>query len=104
MLYPLAAAADPYSGYNVGRAASRELKLLPLYGAADRSGLCGRDKSTEEFQRYIQGLEFPASKGEVASVAQSNGIPQNIVQKIRNANKERFDDRLQAVQAMGGHV
>ena len=62
----------------------------------------GVDKSTEEFQRYLQGIEFPASKQEVASAAQSNGAPQNVVQKLKNANWERFDDPLQALQAMGG--
>ncbi len=62
------------------------------------------DKSTEEFQRYLRGIEFPASKEEVASAAQSNGAPQNVVQKLRNANRKRFDDPLQALQAMGGSV
>ena len=62
------------------------------------------DKSTEEFQRYLQGIEFPASKEEVASSAESNGAPDDVVQKLKNANRERFDDSLQAVQAMGGSV
>src|SRR5918999_1233131 len=42
MPHPLPAPANPYPGYNVRRAASGELQLLPLHGAADRSGLCGR--------------------------------------------------------------
>lgn len=62
------------------------------------------EKSTEESQRYLQGIEFPASKAEVASAAESNGAPQNVVQKLRNANWERFDGSLQALQAMGGSV
>ena len=40
------------------------------------------DKSTEEFQRYLQGIEFPASKEETASATESNGAPQNIVQTL----------------------
>ncbi len=60
------------------------------------------DKSTEEYQRYLQGIEFPASKEEVASAAQSNGAPQNLVGKLKNANREQFDNSVQAVQAMGG--
>ena len=62
------------------------------------------NKSTEEFQRYLQGIEFPASKEEAASAAESNGAPQHIVQKLRNANRERFDDPVQALQAIGGSV
>jgi len=62
------------------------------------------DKSTEEFQRYLQGVEFPASKEEVASAVESNGAPQYVIQKLRNANRERFDDPVQALQDMGGSV
>ncbi len=62
------------------------------------------DKSTEEYQRYLQGIEFPASKEEVASAAESNGAPQDVVQKLKNANRERFDDPVKALQAMGGSV
>ena len=40
------------------------------------------DKSTEEFQRYLQGIVFPASKEETASATESNGAPQNIVQTL----------------------
>ncbi len=62
------------------------------------------EKSTEEFQRYLRSVEFPASKEEVASAARSNGAPQNVVQKLRNTNRERFKNAVQAVQAMGGSV
>ena len=62
------------------------------------------DKSTEEFQRYLQGIQFPASKEEVASATETNGAPANVVEKLRNANRERFDNSLQALQAMGGSV
>ncbi len=41
--------------------------------------------------RYLKGTKFPASKEEVASNAESNGAPQDLVQQIRNANTERFD-------------
>ncbi len=62
------------------------------------------DKSTEEFQRYLLGVEFPASKEEVALAAESNGAPRYVVQKLRNANRERFENSVQALQAMGGSV
>ncbi len=62
------------------------------------------DKTTEEYQRYLQGIEFPASREEVALDVESNGAPQDVVRKLRNANREQFDDPVQAVQAMGGSV
>ncbi len=62
------------------------------------------DKSTEEYQSYLQGIEFPASKEEVASAAEGNGAPRDVVRKLKNANRERFDDAVKALQAMGGRV
>ena len=52
-------------------------------------------------QQYLQGVNFPASKDEVASNAESNDAPQELVQQIRSASTERFngpDEVLQAVQ------
>lgn len=62
------------------------------------------DKSMEEFQHYIQGINFPASRDEVASAAEGSGAPDNLVQKIRNANRERFDDPQQVLQAVRGSL
>jgi Protein of unknown function (DUF2795) len=62
------------------------------------------EKSTQEYERYLQGIEFPASREEIASAAESNGAPQEVVQKLKNANRERFEDPVKALQAMGGSV
>ncbi len=62
------------------------------------------DKSMEEFQSYIRGIDFPASKDEVASVAEGNGAPENVVRQIRNAGRERFDDPQQVFQAVRGSL
>ena len=52
-------------------------------------------------QQYLPDVNFPASKEEVASSAESNNAPQELVQQIRNASTERFnspDEVMQAVQ------
>jgi hypothetical protein len=57
--------------------------------------------SIGDMQQYLQGVNFPANKEEVASGAESNGAPQDFVDQIRNAATERFngpEDVLQAVQ------
>ncbi len=54
-----------------------------------------------EVQQYIGGVSFPAGKEEVASEAESNGAPQNFVDRIRSAAAEQFfgpEDVLGAVQ------
>lgn len=62
------------------------------------------DKSLEEFQQYIYDVDFPASKEEVASTAEGNGAPQDLVRKIRNASRERFEDPNQVLQAVRGSL
>ncbi len=39
--------------------------------------------SIAALQNYLQGIDFPADKEEVASAAESNGAPPEIVEKIR---------------------
>ena len=53
-------------------------------------------------QQYLQGINFPAQKEEVASGAESNGAPQGLVQQIRNAATERFNSPEEVLQAIGG--
>ena len=55
-----------------------------------------------QLQGYLQGVNFPAGKEEVASNAESNDAPQELVQQIRNSGTESFnsaDEVLQQVQS-----
>ena len=52
-------------------------------------------------QQYLPGVRFPTDKEQVASTAEGNGAPQELVEKIRNASRERFngpDEILQEIQ------
>ena len=54
-----------------------------------------------QLQQYLQGVNFPAGKEEVASNAESNNAPQELVQQIRNSGTQTFnsaDEVLQTVQ------
>ena len=65
----------------------------------------GRDVdplSIAALQNYLQGIDFPVDKEEVASAAESNGTPQEIVEKIRNADRERFDNSNYVFQEVRG--
>ena len=51
--------------------------------------------------QYLPGVRFPAEKEHIASTAESNGAPQDLVEKIRDASRQRFnspDEVLQEVQ------
>lgn len=53
-------------------------------------------------QQYLEGINFPASRDEVASGAESNGAPQNFVDQIRNATQERFNGPQEVLRSVGG--
>jgi hypothetical protein len=53
-------------------------------------------------QQYLQGIDFPAKKQEVASGAESNGAPQDFVGQIRNAATERFNSLEEVLQTVQG--
>lgn len=55
-----------------------------------------------DMQQYLQGINFPANKDEVASGAESNGAPQGIVEQIRNAAQDRFGGPQEVLQVIGG--
>jgi hypothetical protein len=58
------------------------------------------DYSVSTLNRYLKGTNFPASKEEVASNAESNGATQELVSQIRNADTERFDSAEEVMQAL----
>jgi hypothetical protein len=53
-------------------------------------------------QQYLQGIDFPANKEEVASGAESNGAPQDFVDQIRNTATERFSSPEEVLQTVQG--
>ena len=55
-----------------------------------------------QLQQYLGGVNFPAQKEEVASNAEGNGAPQNIVDGIRNASQNQFNSQDEVLQAVKG--
>lgn len=55
-----------------------------------------------QLQQYLQGVNFPAQKEEVASNAKGNGAPQNIVDGIRNAAQDKFNSQDEVLQDVKG--
>jgi hypothetical protein len=56
---------------------------------------------TQTLLQHLPGVRFPAEKEQVAATAERNDAPQELVQKIRNADTQQFaspDEVLQAVQ------
>ena len=55
-----------------------------------------------QLQQYLGGVNFPAQKEEVASNAESNGAPQDLVQQIRTSATERFNSPEEVLQVVQG--
>ena len=55
-----------------------------------------------QLQQYLQGVNFPAQKEEVASNAEGNGAPQNVVDGIKNAAQDKFNSQDEVLQAVKG--
>jgi hypothetical protein len=55
-----------------------------------------------QLQQFVQGVNFPAQKEEVASNAESNGAPQDLVSQIRNSAIERYNSPEEVLQAVQG--
>jgi Protein of unknown function (DUF2795) len=56
---------------------------------------------TQTLLEHLPGVRFPAEKEQVAATAERNDAPRELVQKIRNADTQRFngpDEVLRAVQ------
>ena len=55
-----------------------------------------------DIMQQLQGINFPASKDEVAGQLQQNGADSSMVDKIKNAAMDRFngpEDVMSAVQS-----
>jgi Protein of unknown function (DUF2795) len=57
-----------------------------------------------QLQQYLPNLNYPASKEEVASTAQSNDAPQEVVDRIRNSGKDTFNSADEVLQAVQGKL
>jgi hypothetical protein len=52
--------------------------------------------------QYLPGVRFPAEKEQVASTAEGNGAPQELVEKIRNAGRQRFNGPDEVLEEIKG--
>ena len=57
-----------------------------------------------QLTQYIPDVNFPASKDEVLSAAQSNDAPQEVVDGIRNSGKDSFNSADEVLQEVQGRV
>jgi hypothetical protein len=55
------------------------------------------DFNPDDAQQYLEGADYPASKEEVASAAESNGAPEELVERIRALSTPEFSSADEVV-------
>ena len=55
-----------------------------------------------EAQRYLAGVEYPASKQHVIQTAEDNGAPQEMIEQLQAFEGEQFDGPQQVQGAFSG--
>lgn len=53
-----------------------------------------------ETQKYLKGVDYPASRDQLVSTAQGNDAPDDIVEALQGMQKDSFDGPNAVVQAM----
>jgi Protein of unknown function (DUF2795) len=48
------------------------------------------DLNPEEATQYLEGAGYPASKEDLASTAEGNGAPEELVERIRTLGRPNF--------------
>jgi hypothetical protein len=53
-----------------------------------------------ELQRHLKGVEYPASRDDLVSAAQSNSAPNEVVDELRSMDKDSFDGPNEVTEAV----
>ncbi len=57
-----------------------------------------------EVQKALKGVDYPASKDELASHAEGNGADRDLVEALRGMNKGSFDGPNAVMKALKGSL
>jgi hypothetical protein len=55
------------------------------------------DFNPDDAQQYVEGADYPASKEDVAATAESNGAPEELVERIRALSTPEFSSADEVV-------
>ncbi len=60
------------------------------------------DLDPGQLQQMLPGVDFPAQKDEIVSSLQSNGAPQELIDKVSNSGKDQFNSADEVLQTAKG--
>ena len=59
------------------------------------------DVNPIEVQKHLRGADYPATRDDLVSLAQDNGAPNDVVQALEDAGRDRFDGPDDVMEALG---
>jgi hypothetical protein len=88
-----------YHQYLNGHENALRLMRTDIFGPHGQNG-SRPDLDPEKLPQYLKEINFPVEKGQVATIAEENNAPKELVQKLRSANTHRFNSREEVLQAL----
>jgi hypothetical protein len=58
-------------------------------------------RSAAELEKYLKGVDYPASKDDLISKARSNGAPQEVIDMINSLSESHFNSPIDVTKSFG---
>jgi hypothetical protein len=58
------------------------------------------DINPDEVTRYLDGVDYPASKEDLTSAAEDNGAPEDLLERLRTLGRTSFSDLDEVVEEL----
>ena len=58
------------------------------------------DINPDEVSRYLDGVDYPASKEDLTSAAEDNGAPKDLLERLRTLGRTSFSDLDEVVEEL----
>jgi hypothetical protein len=58
--------------------------------------------SAAELEKYLKGVDYPASKDDLLEKARSNGAPDEVIDMINSLTETHFNSPIDVSKALGG--
>ncbi|MBM3716618.1 DUF2795 domain-containing protein [Microbacterium enclense] len=55
-----------------------------------------------ELQKYLGGVDYPVGRNELIGIAEDNGAPEEVLERLRASDVDRFDSPTEVSSAVGG--
>lgn len=58
-------------------------------------------RSAAELEKYLKGVEFPASRQDLIKKAKANGAPEEVIDMINDLSEDNFNSPIDVSKAFG---